>query len=62
IRNPIWLTLIGLIVGEKLMGVPGMILSPVILNYLRVEMSKIECGSPVPHSGQPTVERIERAS
>jgi predicted PurR-regulated permease PerM len=42
IRNPIWLTLFGLIVGEKLMGVPGMILSPVILNYLRVEMSKIE--------------------
>lgn len=45
IRNPIWLTLIGLIVGEKLMGVPGMILSPVILNYVRVEMSKIPCGS-----------------
>ena len=62
IRNPIWLTLIGLIVGEKLMGVPGMILSPVILNYLRVEMSKVECGSPVPHSGQPAVERIESAS
>jgi predicted PurR-regulated permease PerM len=48
IRNPIWLTLIGLIIGEKLMGVPGMILSPVILNYLRVEMSKIECGPRVP--------------
>ena len=53
IRNPIWLTLIGLIIGEKLMGVPGMILSPVILNYLRVEMSKIAVGSPVLHSGQP---------
>jgi predicted PurR-regulated permease PerM len=62
IRNPIWLTLIGLIIGEKLMGVPGMILSPVILNYLRVEMSKIAVGSPVLHSGQPPVERIERAS
>jgi predicted PurR-regulated permease PerM len=59
IRNPIWLTLIGLIIGEKLMGVPGMILSPVILNYVRVEMSKIACGSPVLHSGQPRVERIE---
>ena len=51
IRNPIWLTLFGLIVGEKLMGVPGMILSPVVLNYLRVEMSKMEvaragCGRP----------------
>ena len=24
------------------MGVPGMILSPVVLNYLRVEMLKVE--------------------
>jgi predicted PurR-regulated permease PerM len=42
IRNPIWLTLIGLIIGERLMGIPGMILAPVVLNYLRVEMSKTE--------------------
>jgi predicted PurR-regulated permease PerM len=61
IRNPIWLTLIGLIIGEKLMGVPGMILSPVILNYLRVEMSKIEVARATVLSGQPAVERIERA-
>jgi predicted PurR-regulated permease PerM len=61
IRNPIWLTLIGLILGEKLMGVPGMILSPVILNYLRVEMSKIAVGSPAPRLAQPPVERLERA-
>jgi predicted PurR-regulated permease PerM len=53
IRNPIWLTLFGLIIGEKLMGVPGMILSPVILNYLRVEMSKIEVAPSVAvRSGQ----------
>ena len=61
IRNPIWLTLIGLIIGEKLMGVPGMILSPVILNYLRVEMSKIEVARATVPSGQPAVERIESA-
>jgi predicted PurR-regulated permease PerM len=61
IRNPIWLTLIGLIIGEKLMGVPGMILSPVVLNYLRVEMSKIEVRPTTVRSGQPPVERIERA-
>jgi predicted PurR-regulated permease PerM len=61
IRNPIWLTLIGLIIGEKLMGVPGMILSPVILNYLRVEMSKIEVEKATVRSGQPAVERIESA-
>lgn len=61
IRNPIWLTLIGLIIGEKLMGVPGMILSPVVLNYLRVEMSKIEVGRAEAPPEQPVVERIERA-
>lgn len=42
IRNPIWLTLLGLVLGEKLMGIPGMILAPVLLNYLKVEASKIE--------------------
>jgi predicted PurR-regulated permease PerM len=41
-RNPVWLTLIGLIVGEIVMGIPGMILAPVVLNYLRLEMSEIE--------------------
>jgi predicted PurR-regulated permease PerM len=61
IRNPIWLTLIGLIIGEKLMGVPGMILSPVVLNYIRVEMSKISAGTPVPHSGLPPVEGTKPA-
>ena len=40
IKNPMWLTLIGLVVGEKLMGIPGMILAPVILNYLKVEASR----------------------
>lgn len=42
IRNPIWLTLLGLLVGERLMGIPGMILAPVILNYLKIETTKIE--------------------
>ncbi len=42
IRNPIWLTLLALIIGERLMGIPGMVLAPVILNYLRLEMSRIE--------------------
>jgi hypothetical protein len=31
IKNPMWLTLIGLVLGEKLMGIPGMILAPVVL-------------------------------
>jgi predicted PurR-regulated permease PerM len=59
IRNPIWLTLFGLVVGEKLMGVPGMILSPVVLNYLRVEMSKIEVAPPLTASRQITVDPID---
>lgn len=42
IRNPVWLTLIALIIGERLMGVPGLVLAPVVLNYLRVEMLKVE--------------------
>jgi predicted PurR-regulated permease PerM len=33
--------LLALIVGERLLGIPGMILAPVILNYVRLEMSKI---------------------
>jgi predicted PurR-regulated permease PerM len=47
IRNPVWLTLLGLVIGERLMGLPGMILAPVVLNYIRVEASQIEV-IPVP--------------
>ena len=53
IRNPVWLTLIALIIGEQLMGIPGLILAPVVLNYLRVEMLTVE----VPVSAEP--ERVE---
>ena len=53
IRNPVWLTLIALIIGEQLIGIPGLILAPVVLNYLRVEMLTVE----VPVSAEP--ERVE---
>jgi predicted PurR-regulated permease PerM len=33
--------LLALIVGEGLLGVPGMILAPVVLNYVRLEASCI---------------------
>ncbi len=46
IRNPFWLTLLALIVGERLIGVPGMILAPVVLNYLKREASIIEVEEP----------------
>ena len=39
IKNPMWLTLIGIVLGEKLMGIPGMILAPVVLHYIKVEAS-----------------------
>lgn len=42
IRNPMWLTLLALIVGERLLWVPGMILAPVFLHFIRVETSKVE--------------------
>src|SRR5262249_2910109 len=45
IRNPVWLTLVSLILGERLMGIPGLILAPVVLNYLRVEMLTVEVRS-----------------
>lgn len=40
IRHPMWLTLIALILGESLMGIPGIILAPVFLNFLKVEGSR----------------------
>jgi predicted PurR-regulated permease PerM len=40
IKNPMWLTLIGLVVGEKLMGIPGIVLAPVVLHYIKVEASR----------------------
>jgi predicted PurR-regulated permease PerM len=41
IKSPVWLTLIGLVLGERLMGISGMILAPVILHFIKVEASQI---------------------
>ncbi len=48
IRNPMWLTLIGILLGEKLMGIPGMILAPVVLHYIKVEASRNRLNNPPP--------------
>jgi predicted PurR-regulated permease PerM len=48
IRNPFWLTLLALILGERLMGIPGMVLAPVVLNYVKIEASRIQVESPHP--------------
>lgn len=53
IKNPVWLTLLALVLGERLMGIPGMILAPVILHYVKVEMAKIRVDSPPQQLTQP---------
>jgi predicted PurR-regulated permease PerM len=40
IKTPMWLILLGIVIGEKLMGIPGMILAPVVLHYVKVEASR----------------------
>lgn len=52
IQNPMWMTLLGLILGERLMGVPGMILAPVILHYIKSEASRVA----VEHKTEEVVE------
>ena len=46
IKNPIWLTLVGLILGERLMGIPGMIFAPVVLYFVRCEMTPLPAKEP----------------
>jgi predicted PurR-regulated permease PerM len=41
IHTSIWLTLLALLLGERLMGVTGMVLAPVVLHYIHMEASKI---------------------
>lgn len=41
INTPMWQLLLGLLVGEAIMGVPGMVLAPAMLHYLREEMIAI---------------------
>jgi len=42
IRHPMWLTLLALLVGERLLGIAGIILAPVALHFLKVEASKFQ--------------------
>lgn len=41
IRTPLWLTFLGLVVGEGLMGITGIIIAPAVLHYIRVESSRV---------------------
>jgi predicted PurR-regulated permease PerM len=48
IKNPMWLTLVGIVLGEKLMGIPGVILAPVVLHYIKVEASRSKLADVAP--------------
>jgi predicted PurR-regulated permease PerM len=48
IKNPMWLTLIAIVLGEKLMGIPGMVLAPIVLHYNKVEASHNKAPEPLP--------------
>jgi predicted PurR-regulated permease PerM len=41
IHTSIWLTLLALMAGERLMGITGMVLAPVVLHYIQIEASQI---------------------
>lgn len=41
IKIPMWLTLFGLVIGESVMGIPGIILAPVVIHYIKTESSNI---------------------
>jgi len=56
IKNPVWLTLIALILGERLMGIPGMILAPVVLHFIKVEASSIKVAMKTPELVEPAPE------
>ncbi|MDQ2919324.1 MAG: AI-2E family transporter [Verrucomicrobiota bacterium] len=58
IQNPMWLTLLALLIGEQLMGIPGMILAPVILSFIKREMKKI--GMDDSDFERPTTETLPR--
>lgn len=44
IRVPMWQTLLGILVGEAVMGVPGIILAPAIIHYVRGELEAVPAG------------------
>ncbi|HEU4678053.1 MAG TPA: hypothetical protein VFS35_00940, partial [Terrimicrobiaceae bacterium] len=46
IRHPMWLTLLALLLGERLLGIPGIILAPVVLSFIKVQASKFEVRDP----------------
>ena len=46
IDTPMWQVLLGLLMCEALMGVPGVILAPAVLHYAREELRAIRVDRP----------------
>lgn len=42
IETPMWLTLLGILIGEVLMGVPGIMLAPTLIHYVRGELQAVK--------------------
>ncbi len=56
IKHPMWLMLLALVLGERLMGVGGIILAPVLLHFLKVEATKVKIvPEPLQAIGEPAV-------
>ena len=43
-----WLTLLGIIAGEAVLGVSGIILAPAVLHYVRKELREVPCALDAP--------------
>ncbi|MBI3300342.1 MAG: AI-2E family transporter [Elusimicrobia bacterium] len=50
---PMWMTLLGLVVGEAAMGVPGVLLAPALLHYAREELRAIPAASMASEAALP---------
>jgi predicted PurR-regulated permease PerM len=46
IHHPMWLMLLALLIGDRVMGLSGLILAPVILSFVKIEMQKIPMRPP----------------
>ncbi len=54
IHHPMWLMLLALLIGDRLMGLSGLILAPVVLSFIKVELKKIPVTMPA-SGGTPVI-------
>ena len=54
--------LLSLIIGEKLMGIAGMILAPVLLHYIKSEISAIKLPAATPEPEPKTETKLNPLS